>query len=142
MEDKFTEEVKGTKKLSNWLRVNLSKRTGFVLLISVLVAYIATPKWNIMEELYQEGDIVRENIKASRDYIIIDNIATEIERQKAEKGVKPVYDYDEDAGLLLTNRVKTAFNLLGEKQEEVISQGSQNLIKQNYPSILLTHLFL
>jgi len=132
MEDKFTEDIKVTKQLSNWLRTNLSKQTGFVLLISVLVAYIATPKWNIMEELYQEGDIARENIKASRDYIIIDNIATEIERQKAEKAVKPVYDYDENAGILLTNRVKTAFNLIGEKQEEVANQGSQKIIKQNF----------
>ena len=50
---------------------------------------------------YQIGDVAQRNIKASRDFLIEDRIATETNRVNAAAAVLTVYDHDKGLALSL-----------------------------------------
>ncbi len=106
-------------------------RNFYVLLLSGVVAYIITPKFDITID-YQEGDVGKGNIKVSKDYVIIDHIATENKRIEAENSVKPVYDFDEEFVTILRNKVQTALNLLGEVAQPPQQEAGAVVVEKSF----------
>jgi len=74
---------------------------GVALLTSVSLQYIPAT--------LEEGMIVARNIKADRNYEIVDVEATKKIRDEASAGVLPIYDYDPRIAAAEVNKINSAF---------------------------------
>jgi hypothetical protein len=82
-----------------------------VLLIAVplLFTLIIYPNLLITRVSYTLGDVAEKDIKAHRDVLVEDQMATEIKRQQAVQDVLTVYDLDTELARRLARNVDEAF---------------------------------
>jgi cyclic-di-AMP phosphodiesterase PgpH len=78
--------------------------TGLV--FSITLSFSSFIKGNYT---YQVGDIARENIKAPKELLINDTVATEEKKRKAFENVLTVYDYHDELVKQIRDRLSTAF---------------------------------
>jgi putative nucleotidyltransferase with HDIG domain len=98
------------KALINWLLDNnIRIRWGILVLSTILFVIILYPSLVITKHQYSLGDVVERDIKASEDFFIEDQAATEKNRQQAVAGVLTVYDYDANLANTLKRNVEQAF---------------------------------
>ena len=94
----------------NWLLDNnIRIRWGILVLSTILFVIILYPSLVITKHQYSLGDVVERDIKASEDFFIEDQAATEKNRQQAVAGVLTVYDYDANLANTLKRNVEQAF---------------------------------
>ncbi len=72
---------------------------------------------------YQVGDIARENIKAPKDLLINDTIATEEKRRKTVEDVLTVYDYHDQLAGQLRERLHRSFDFARQKLRSKDAEG-------------------
>jgi putative nucleotidyltransferase with HDIG domain len=89
---------------------NVRIRWGILVLSTILFIIILYPSLVITKHKYNLGDVVERDIKASEDFFIEDQAATEKNRQQAVAGVLTVYDYDANLANTLKRNVEQAFN--------------------------------
>ena len=73
---------------------------------------------------YQIGDVAQRNIKASRDFLIEDRIATETNRVNAEAAVLTVYDHDTG----LANRMATTIDKTFTEMRRTMATARETLV--------------
>lgn len=127
MDDKILPIIKGKglsqlSRLEAVLRVKPAVFFGSILFLSLLTAFIVTPRLDISEESYVYGDICFRDIKAPKNLVIVDHIATEQKRDEAANAVKPMFDYNSEASKVMVNKVKTAFSLL---KDQVVAESTK-----------------
>ena len=86
---------------TNWL---------LILIFATLVTLIATFSWQRVPKGLEEGMIVTRDIKADRNYEIIDDEATDKLKEEALKTILPVYNFDEGVAKGIDRRIHEAFN--------------------------------
>jgi len=95
----------------NWLLDNnIRIRWGLLILSTILFIIILYPSLVITKHQYGLGDVVDRDIKASEDFFIEDQAATEKNRQQAVAAVLTVYDFDANLANKLKNNVEHAFS--------------------------------
>jgi putative nucleotidyltransferase with HDIG domain len=102
------EKVKAS--IDRLLDDNMRIRWGILVLSTILFIIILYPSLVITRHQYNLGDVVERDIKASEDFFIEDQAATEKNRQKAVAGVLTVYDYDASLANTLKRNVEQAFS--------------------------------
>jgi hypothetical protein len=95
-------------------------------LSTILFIIILYPNLVITKHRYKVGDVVERDIKASRDFFIEDQAATDKKRQQAVADVLTVYDFDANLANTLKRNVDQAFGDL----RSVIEQYQNSLLKE------------
>ena len=87
-----------------------------VLLVSVLALFVLIlyPNLVITRHTYEVGDVVKNDVKAAKDFFIEDEAATAARQKEAVDAVLTVYDHDPDILPATTAGVKRAFALMRE----------------------------
>jgi hypothetical protein len=108
-------------------------RWGLLLLLTGLFTFILYPSLAIKQHVYQLGDVADRNIKATEDFFIEDNAATNAKRLEAAEAALTVYDHDQLMVSRITSGVGKSFSLLravfgvqpnSEAETEKIGTGS------------------
>lgn len=111
-------------------------QTGFavkcilaLLIISLFVItlspdVIAPQKYN-----YRPGDVAQRDIKASRDFLIEDNLATQGKEKEAGDQVLTVYDLDIELASKISNNIEKSFQALREAAAPVPPPAPENNIE-------------
>ncbi len=74
-----------------------------------LMALILNPSSRMPSLSYSVGDFATTDIKANRDYLITDKVATKELREEAADKIPAVYDLDVNAQINLFDRIDSAF---------------------------------
>jgi cyclic-di-AMP phosphodiesterase PgpH len=90
-----------------------------VVLVFTLILY---PGLTITRHSYEIGDVVEKDIKASMDFFIEDQEATESNRRQAVDQVLTVYDYDFTRQATVIKQVRAAFSLLQGVSENLFAR--------------------
>jgi len=126
--------AKSKESLNKLLDNNTRVRWGILVLSAILFTIILYPSLIITEQQYRLGDVVERDIKASRDFFIEDQAATEKKRQQAIADVLTVYDVDANLANTLKRNVDQAFGDLRSLIETYSSSLLQELEIQTEPS--------
>ncbi len=130
----FMNFAKSKESLNKLLDNNTRVRWGILVLSAILFTIILYPSLIITEQQYRLGDVVERDIKASRDFFIEDQAATEKKRQQAIADVLTVYDVDANLANTLKRNVDQAFGDLRSLIETYSSSLLQDLQIQTEPS--------
>jgi hypothetical protein len=87
---------------------------GFV----TLMALILNPSSRMPSLSYSIGDFATTDIKANRDYLITDKVATKELREEAANKIPAVYDLDVNAQVNLFDRIDSAFGHMRDIADE------------------------
>ncbi len=94
-----------------------------ILIFAAAVALITTFSWQRVPKGMEEGMIATRDIKADRNYEIIDEEATDKLRQDALQSVLPVYNFDAGVARSVADRIHQAFDAArGKGTRESFSQ--------------------
>ena len=101
--------VKGKTSVSNFF--DTSNRFRWVLLAALILilTIIVYPNLVITTHQYDLGDVAERDIKAPKDFLIEDEVATQNNRQQAIEHVLTVYDYDADLAASISRKIDQAF---------------------------------
>lgn len=99
----------GQAKLMTWLVYGL---------FCVLATVLLTVSVDTLPTFVREGDIAQKDIKADRNYEIVDQRSTENLREEALAKVLPVYDWDLQIGSDIRERLAQVFNSARQAIEE------------------------
>ena len=80
----------------------------FVTLVT-LMAFVVNPSSRMPNLSYEIGDFSTTDIKANRDYLITDKVATKELREEAASKIPAVYDHDANAQMKTFERIDSAF---------------------------------
>ncbi len=94
----------------------LTDRSVILIVLSLTVSILLTPSFNPTFPGYQLGEIAEHNIKASRDFTVVDNEATLREQDRATVEAPVVYELDEIVERQVVERLATAFQTMREKR--------------------------
>lgn len=97
----------GAKRVWKWL---------LLLAVSAAIALTIYPAVLRHDTDYQIGDVAPKDIKATRTYLIEDEVSTEERRREARQRQPAVYDYDDTQLATLTARIDQAFELVRESE--------------------------
>jgi putative nucleotidyltransferase with HDIG domain len=106
LERREAAQASGSGSPALWQRVFLL--IGLSLLLGILV----TPHYMVRSVNYQVGDVAEHDIKAARDFLVIDEAATQQKREEAALDSMAVYDLDEETIQHLHQRLDTAFAMM------------------------------
>jgi putative nucleotidyltransferase with HDIG domain len=99
---------------------------GFRLAVLVAVTLVFTlilyPSLMVSRMQYTVGDVAEKDIKAPRDFLVMDQAATEIKRQQAVQEVLTVYDNDTELDEQLARTVEEAFSDLRAMRQALREQ--------------------
>jgi hypothetical protein len=101
-----------------------SKKFSWILLISLglLIAFLTTMSIQQIPSDLFEGMIATRDIKADRNYDIVDIDASEGFKKEAVANVLPVYDFDEVLAKSVVERVKLAFANARVRYDSIINE--------------------
>jgi len=96
--------------------------------VSLLVAFMVTPSFNVTTTHYRVGDVADRNIKAPRDLLIEDEEATLKKRQEAVEEAPVVYDFDEHVATEALKRLRQAFASMRQSIADSDLSGGESLL--------------
>jgi hypothetical protein len=129
----FMNFEKSRESINKLLDNNTRIRWGILVLSTILFIIILYPSLVITKQRYNLGDVVERDIKASRDFFIEDQAATDKNRQQAMADVLTVYDFDANLANTLKRNVAQAFGDLSSLIESYQSSRLQELETQSEP---------
>ena len=89
--------------------------------LTAVVAYLTSMSLQHIPTELQEGMIAARDIKADRNYEIVDEEATAKFRGEAAAGVLPVYDFDPGVAESMVSRIREAFEAVRLRRSELLS---------------------
>ena len=99
-----------------------------IVLFALAIVFITTFSIQRVPDTLIVGQIANSDIKADRDYEIIDEEVTEDARKAALDDVPPVYNFDEGLSTTIVERVRSAFAEARKKASSLLRcELSQNL---------------
>lgn len=111
-------EVKKVSQKENlkqyWKYVLSLLREKFFLLflLCFFLTLVNTPSLFFPSKTYQVGEVAEFNIKAPHELLVEDKTISEQKKQEIVASVKPVYDFNEQIGLDLQNKIHRAFQTM------------------------------
>ena len=95
-------------------------RKAFILVIlSFILSILLMPRITFFHPIYSIGSIAAKDIKADRDFLVEDKIATEQGRLDASRNTEPVFDYDLEVPGSISSRITSAFTIMSETYEHI-----------------------
>ncbi|MHC1742295.1 MAG: HD family phosphohydrolase [Syntrophobacteraceae bacterium] len=94
----------------------LTDRAVILVVLSLVVSILLTPSFNSSFPGYQLGEIAENNIKASRDFTVIDTEASLREQDRATVNAPVVYELDENVERQVVERLAAAFQTMRDKK--------------------------
>jgi cyclic-di-AMP phosphodiesterase PgpH len=95
--------------------------------LSLLVAVMLSSNFITIGPRYHVGEVADRNIKAKHEFLIEDEQPTQKKREEAGHESPLIYDFEEDLGTVVAQRLEAAFEPLRQfmqKQTEILSSGS------------------
>lgn len=103
----------GTSKLCPcFLKDPHNQRVLILAGLSLVIAFLLTPSFTVYRPSYQLGDVADRNIKAKRDFLVEDEVATAKKREEAVRQSPIVYELDETIAQQAQQKLETAFQLM------------------------------
>ena len=96
-------------------------RWSILVLVTVIFTIIFYPNLATQQHIYQLGDVVERDIKAPKDFLVEDDMATEESRNRAVENVLTVYDHNTALLSQLTKKMQAAFGIV----QQVITAEAQ-----------------
>lgn len=96
--------------LARFFGTHDSVQYGLVAALLVIFTLLMLPDHTVIRHSLKVGDVAKRNIKAPRDFIIEDTLATETNRRLAADRVLTVYDLDKSLSGKLEASVRNAFS--------------------------------
>lgn len=87
-----------------------------ILIFAICVTLITTFSWQRVPKGMEEGMIATRDIKADRNYEIVDEEATNKLKEDASLSVLPVYNFDAGVAKAVADRIHTAFDAARNKE--------------------------
>jgi len=87
-------------------------RWSILVLVTLIFTIIFYPNLATKQHSYQLGDVVERDIKAPKDFLVQDDMATEESRKRAVEGVLTVYDHNTTLLLQLKKNIRAAFSIV------------------------------
>ena len=111
--------------------IDNSDTIRWILLIGLAVffTFLLYPNLVIKKHTYKLGDVATRNIKAAKDFLIEDEVATEASRKQAVENVLTVYDNDVTLSARINRNVTKAFDDLRAILKTIPSAESLNKSK-------------
>ncbi|PLX45706.1 MAG: hypothetical protein C0609_02480 [Deltaproteobacteria bacterium] len=85
-------ERKKTEAGENKAGGKFGSRLALISLVCAVATAIVAPSITTSQKVYQEGDIAPDAVKATRDFLVVDEAATEAQRAEAPLLVPKIYD--------------------------------------------------
>lgn len=105
-----------------------------IIVFAIIIALIATFSFQRVPRGLEEGAIATHDIKADRNYEIVDDETTAKLRQEATDAILPVYNFDEGVAKPVMKRIRDAF--AAEKVRETFSNALGIDVSQEHFAIL------
>jgi putative nucleotidyltransferase with HDIG domain len=99
--------------------------------LTAVVAYLTSMSLQHIPPELKEGMIAARDIKADRNYEIVDEEATAKFRDEAAAGVLPVYDFDPRVAESIVSRIRGAFEAVRARQSELLSGAGLGRLSEN-----------
>jgi len=99
----------GKKSVGRHLGSSNYVRWCILLSVTIIFSIVLFPSLVIKKHVYQLEDVATKDIKAVKDFLIEDKVATAAKRNEAVKNVLTVYDYDDALAERLSRRINLAF---------------------------------
>ncbi len=84
---------------------------GILFTVTIISTLILSPTLVVMHAPYKLGDIADKNIKATTDFFVEDQNATNQQKEIARNSVLTIYDYDKSLPDKLKRQINSAFSL-------------------------------
>jgi cyclic-di-AMP phosphodiesterase PgpH len=112
---------KGAIIPSSWKRgLKPETRKWFILIgLSIVVSLLLFPDILVKPRDYALGDVADRDIKATRDFLVENEVLTQEKREQAVRGALSVYDFDPTGNNAIT-RIREAFQQGREYREEKV----------------------
>ncbi len=116
---------------NNFIMSGNTVRWSILVLVTVIFAIIFCPNLATKQHAYQLGDVVERDLKAPKDFLVQDDMATEESRKRAIENVLTVYDHNTTLLVQLTKKIQAAFGMVQaiistENQVPSINQADQS----------------
>jgi cyclic-di-AMP phosphodiesterase PgpH len=118
--------VKTQMSLNRLIDNSDTVRWSLLIGVAVFFTILLYPNLVIKKHTYKLGDVATRDIKASRDFLIEDEDATEASRKQAVANVLTVYDHDITLSARINRNVITAFDNLRTILETLSTADSLN----------------
>ncbi len=129
--------VPNRRDFSSWKKFTKSPVATWliVLTLAFLVAFFSKFTFVGIPASLEEGNIASRDVKADRNYEIVDKQATEKLREAAVANVLPVYDFNADLNKTVAEKVKQAF---AQVRQDFSSQAAESpdKIRKNFEQSL------
>jgi cyclic-di-AMP phosphodiesterase PgpH len=96
-------------------------RVALLLVLSLLLALILSPRISEPQRKYKVGDVVRENVKAIGEFLVEDVETTGKKQQELLTQVPPVFDLQEQLGEEVQQRLQKAMDYMRRISQEAVT---------------------
>lgn len=86
--------IKEMVKFEDFKEKKILKKFSLLLVLSVVIGYLISPKILFVPTKYQEGDIIRQTLVIEEDLLIPDKVSTRLKKEKLLSEQKLIYDFD------------------------------------------------
>lgn len=113
-------------------RNTVFQRWGICICLSFILSLLLTPQIHFTHPHYKVGSIAAKDIKADRDFLVLDRASTEQKKMEVLQGIMSIYDYDSDIASQLRTNLNNAFLLIregyigGDKPTNVTSEARKD----------------
>jgi len=104
----------GTSKdtVNSFLGSSIGIKWGLLTAVTIIFILILSPNLVMTQRSYEMGDVAERDIKASKDFLVEDRVATEESRRRASDAVLTVYDHDITLASKMGQQIGEAFKEL------------------------------
>ena len=104
----------GTNKdtVNSFLGSSIGIKWGLLTAVTIIFILILSPNLVMIQRSYEMGDVAERDIKASKDFLVEDRVATEESRRRASDAVLTVYDHDITLASRMGQQIGEAFKKL------------------------------
>lgn len=111
----------------------LWQKRAILIVVSILSAFILSPKLTTSVFRYNPGDIARQNVKVSEDALVEDSLSTQKKREKAKDLSPDAYDLDETAAGEIKGHIENAFLEMRSALDEIQKRAEEYTTKEKLP---------
>lgn len=99
-------------QLRGRLRESSTQIVLLTLAASLCIALLLTPSFVVTTPRYRIGQVAGRNIKARHEFLVLDEKATRQKREEAARAAPLVFDFDQEAGRRIGQKLAQAFDLM------------------------------
>ncbi len=98
-----------------------SAKVALLLVLSLLLALVLSPRISEPQRHYRVGDVARENVKAIGEFLVEDVETTAKKRQELMTQVPPVFDLQEQLGDEVQQRLQKSMDYMRRVSQEAVA---------------------